>query len=215
MMNSCLFIGRIASDINIRKTNGYAIATFTIAISRDKPKDKIKEGEAVADFPRITCFGKIAENVFKYSCKGKLIGVTCRVQTGNYKDKTGNTVYTTDFIAGKVDFLEWNDSTKDKVSDKEMSETNHKELGNTIQQTQQNAIPTMNTNNNVIPQQSAIPAAAQNNNAIPTAIQNNNAIPTVNSDNPPFGEQKFEEQPTFEYEGPIVDMDDEIFSECY
>ena len=82
-----------------------AVCTFTVAI--DRPVKK--EGEKQADFPRVICFGKQAENCERFLAKGRLVGVQGRIQTGSYKDKDGRTVYTTDVVADRVEFLEWGD----------------------------------------------------------------------------------------------------------
>jgi len=76
-----------------------------------------KDKEKKTDFPNITVFGKQAENVEKYLVKGRLVGVQGRLQTGSYKHKDGHTVYTTDVVADRVQFLEWGD--KDKKPDAE------------------------------------------------------------------------------------------------
>ena len=52
-------------------------------------------------------FGKQAENCEKYLQKGRLVAVQGRIQTGSYKNKDGQTVYTTDVVADRVEFLEW------------------------------------------------------------------------------------------------------------
>lgn len=101
-MNSVILIGRVAQDIEVRYTAGQmAVATFTVAVDRPV-KDKKKQ----ADFPRVTVFGKLAENCERYTRKGLRIGIQGRLQTGSYK-KDGHTVYTTDVIAERVEFLEW------------------------------------------------------------------------------------------------------------
>ena len=38
-----------------------------------------------------------------------MVCVQGRIQTGSYQDKDGKTVYTTDVIADRVEFLEWGD----------------------------------------------------------------------------------------------------------
>ena len=78
-----------------------AVATFSIAIDRVQRAGKEKQ----TDFPRITVFGKQAENCEKYLTKGRLVGVQGRLQTGSYKNKDGATVYTTDVVADRVEFL--------------------------------------------------------------------------------------------------------------
>lgn len=104
-MNSVVLIGRLVRDPEVRYTPGtqMAVATFTLAIDRPTGQGKEKQ----TDFPRITCFGKQAENCERFLAKGRLVGVQGRIQTGSYKNKDGATVYTTDVAANNVEFLEW------------------------------------------------------------------------------------------------------------
>lgn len=103
-MNSVQLIGRLTRDPELRYTAGTqtAVTTFTLAIDRYAKQGEEKK----ADFPKIVVFGKTAENCEKYLKKGMLAGVEGRLQTGSYKNKNGDTVYTTDVIADKVEFLE-------------------------------------------------------------------------------------------------------------
>ena len=81
--------------------NNMAITRFTVAVNRFSRK----EGGQDADFIRITAFDKQAELVEKYLHKGSKVGVEGRIQTGSY-EKDGKTVYTTDVIANRVEFLD-------------------------------------------------------------------------------------------------------------
>ena len=106
-MNSVVLIGRLTRDPEIRYTAGtqMAVATFTVAI--DRP---VRAGaEKQTDFPRVTVFGKQAENCESFLAKGRLVGIQGRIQTGSYTNKDGATVYTTDVVADRVEFLEWGD----------------------------------------------------------------------------------------------------------
>lgn len=103
-MNSVNLIGRLTRDPEVRYTNDQmAIANFTLAIDRPPRKDSTKE----TDFPRVTVFGRMAENCQRFLTKGRLVGVEGRLQTGSYINKNGDKVYTTDVIASRVEFLEW------------------------------------------------------------------------------------------------------------
>lgn len=103
-MNSVTLIGRLTKDPETRYTAGQmAVCNFTIAIDRPTKQGEEKK----TDFPRITVFGKQAENCEKYLKKGRLVGIQGRLATGSYQDKNGNTVYTTDVNADRVEFLEW------------------------------------------------------------------------------------------------------------
>ena len=76
-------------------------------------------GEKQTDFPRVTVFGKQAENCERFLAKGRLVGVQGRIQTGSYTNKDGATVYTTDVVADRVEFLEWGDKPAGKMTEEE------------------------------------------------------------------------------------------------
>ena len=98
-MNSVQLIGRLTKDPEIRYTTGSqtALVNFVLAVNRP--------GKEQADFPRIKIFGRVAEIVNQYCYKGQKIAVEGRIETGSYEGKNG-TVYTTDIVANKVEFLE-------------------------------------------------------------------------------------------------------------
>lgn len=106
-MNSVFLIGRLTRDPEVRyiASSQTAVATFTVAVDRPVYQGEEKK----ADFPRITVFGKQAENCEKYLAKGRLVAIEGRLQTGSYQNKDGVTVYTTDVIASRVQFLQWGD----------------------------------------------------------------------------------------------------------
>jgi len=108
-MNSVALIGRLTRDPEVRygAQSQTAIARFTIAVDRQRGRD----GDQTADFISITCFGKTAELVEKYIGKGRLVGITGRIQTGSY-EKDGRKVYTTDVIADRVEFLDRGDRSE-------------------------------------------------------------------------------------------------------
>ena len=106
-MNSVNIIGRLTKDPEVRYTQDQtAVATFTVAINRGKDKNGEDRG---ADFPRVVAYGRTAENCERYLAKGRLVGIQGRIQTGSYTNKDGATVYTTDVVADRVEFLEWGD----------------------------------------------------------------------------------------------------------
>lgn len=101
-------IGRLTKDPEVRyiSKSQMAVAAFTVAINRGKDKHGNDRG---ADYIPVTAFGRQAENCERYLAKGRLVGVQGRIQTGSYTNKDGATVYTTDVVADRVEFLEWGD----------------------------------------------------------------------------------------------------------
>ena len=97
-MNKCIFIGRLTKDPEVRQTQtGKKVARYTIAV------DRIGEG---ADFIPCVAWEKSAEFAEKYLSKGMKIAIEAHCQTGNYKDKDGKTIYTTDFMVDRHEFCE-------------------------------------------------------------------------------------------------------------
>ena len=102
-MNSVVLIGRLTRDPELSYTPNTqtAVCRFTIAV--DRPR---RQGEDQgADFIRITVWGRQAETCDRYLSKGRQVAVLGRIQTGSYKNREGVTVYTTDIVADRVEFL--------------------------------------------------------------------------------------------------------------
>ena len=104
-MNKVIEIGRLVKDPDVRYSQGASstcVARYTLAVDR-----KFKqEGQPTADFINCIAFGKLGEFAEKYLRKGIKIAVTGRIQTGSYKNKDGNTVYTTDVVVEEQEFCE-------------------------------------------------------------------------------------------------------------
>lgn len=112
-MNQVVLLGRLTKDPEIRYTSGtqMAVATFTIAVDRPTKAGEEKK----ADFPRITVFGKQAENCERFTCKGKRVSILGRLQTGSYTSD-GVTHYTTDVVADRVEFIDWKEKDGDSAN---------------------------------------------------------------------------------------------------
>lgn len=116
-MNTTQLIGRLTKDPETKYTGEtqMAITNFTLAIDRQYTKGKEKE----TDFIRCKAFGKTAELIDKYAGKGGRLGVTGRIQTGSYKDKEGRTVYTTEVIVDRPDFIDWRDESEERIQEED------------------------------------------------------------------------------------------------
>lgn len=104
-MNNVSLVGRLTRPIELHYTQGdnpLAMCNLNVAVDRKFKKD----GQPTADFINCKAFGKTAEFIEKYFDKGNRIGLTGSIQTGSYKNKDGNTVYTTDVIVDNVEFVE-------------------------------------------------------------------------------------------------------------
>lgn len=101
-MNTVVLIGRLTKDPEVRyiPQSETAVANFTLAVDRPLAKEK------TADFIKVVTFGKTAELCERFLTKGRMVGIQGRIQTGSFKDKNGETRYTTEVYADRVEFLE-------------------------------------------------------------------------------------------------------------
>ena len=100
-MNSVCLLGRITKDPELRYSTGenqVAVCSFTLAVDR-AGRDR------GTDFIRCIAFGKTAEVIGKYITKGRQMGIAGHIQTGSYENRDGQTVYTTDVIVDRMDFV--------------------------------------------------------------------------------------------------------------
>ena len=110
-MNKVILMGRLTRDPEVRYSQGerqMAIARYTLAVDR-RGRANTSNGEQTADFIQCVAFDRSAEFAEKYFHQGTKLVVTGRIQTGSYTNKDGATVYTTDVVADRVEFLEWGD----------------------------------------------------------------------------------------------------------
>lgn len=103
-MNKVNLLGRLTRDPEVRYSAGesnMATARFSLAVNR---KFKNAEGNYDADFINCVSFGKTAEFIEKYFTKGSMAAIAGRIQTGNYTNKDGVKVYTTDVVVEEIEF---------------------------------------------------------------------------------------------------------------
>ena len=94
-INQIVVAGRLAKDPEVRYTTGdnpIAVARYTVAVNR---------GEN-ADFLRCVSLSKQGKFVEKYLRKGSAVAVNGTIQTGQYTNKAGKTVYTTEIRSERV-----------------------------------------------------------------------------------------------------------------
>jgi len=104
-MNRVIFMGRLTRDPEVRYSSGessMAVARYTLAIDRAIKK----QGEQSADFINCVAFSKAAEFAEKYFRQGMRVLVSGRLQTGNYTNREGQKVYTTDVILDSQEFAD-------------------------------------------------------------------------------------------------------------
>lgn len=104
-MNVVVLMGRLTRNPEVRYSPGekaLAICRYTLAVDRQFKKD----GEQTADFINCISFGHAAEFAGKYLRQGSKIVISGRIQTGNYTNRDGAKVYTTEVVVDSQEFAE-------------------------------------------------------------------------------------------------------------
>ena len=98
-LNMVILQGNLCADPELRKTGkDMSVTNFRIATNENRG------GEEKAEFHKVVCWDKTADNVDKFCEKGKNVTVVGRLQTRTYEDNDGNTRYVTEVNANRVVF---------------------------------------------------------------------------------------------------------------
>ena len=117
-INQLFLVGRLVRTPEIKNTDGKLSCIITLAVKRNY---KNADGIFETDFITCSVWNIIAEKVCEYCQKGDLISVKARVQNNNYLDKEEKMVYSYEFIAEQVSFLQ-NSKNNDKEEDSDVKE---------------------------------------------------------------------------------------------
>ena len=119
-MNCVNLVGRLTRDpITGYTTSGMAVCKFTVAIDRKKRNE-----DKITDYINVTAFDKLAENCERFIGKGSLVGIQAYLASGHYENKHGETIYTLDVNANRVEFL---DKKKEQKTEEQHEEEQHEE----------------------------------------------------------------------------------------
>ena len=109
MLNHIVIMGRLARDLELRRTQtGTPVASFRLAVERDF-KDKAS-GERITDWIDVTAWSYTAEFVSKYFTKGRMAVVSGRLQMRDWTDKNGIKRTSAEIVA---DSVYWGDSRRE------------------------------------------------------------------------------------------------------
>lgn len=122
MLNSIILMGRATKTPEVRNEGN--IVNFDIAVDNIR---KESDGSQSTSFFKVTCFGKVAENVSKYVNQGSKIAVQGSIVQRSYVTKNGEKRSTYDVIADSVEFLDPKPKDDESVEptfdpDKELNE---------------------------------------------------------------------------------------------
>ena len=98
-MNTVSIIGRVANEIELRKTQAdKSVVSFTVAVDDGWGENKR------TNFFDVVAWNRTAEFVAKYFSKGQMIAVTGSLKTRTWEDKNGSNHKSTEIVAGQVYF---------------------------------------------------------------------------------------------------------------
>lgn len=96
--------GRLGFDPELRQTNrGTSVVNLSVANNRS-----VKGGEGrefVADWYKVTLFGREAEVIAEYAKKGSALAFNGRLQMERYEDRDGNPRSSVVLVANSFEFL--------------------------------------------------------------------------------------------------------------
>lgn len=146
MINNTTLVGRLTKTPELKQTNsGIAVTNFNLAVERNYTN---AQGERETDFIMCQSWRGTAEIISKLGVKGALVGITGNIQTRNYENNQGQTVYVTEVIVGNFQMLEpksVTDERRNKASNSNQDRGQANTQGNKQNSTQDN----FNSNNSM------------------------------------------------------------------
>lgn len=108
-MNVLTIAGNLTRDPESRQVGDKTVCNFTVAVNR---RQRDKDGNTVADFFRVSAWGKTGESCQKYLSKGRKVGVTGSVSVHAYIAQDGTAKGSLEVFAQDVEFLSSGNSSE-------------------------------------------------------------------------------------------------------
>ena len=193
MINNTTLVGRLTKNPELRYTgSGIAVVSFSLAVERNYTN---AQGERETDFINCVAWRGTAETLANFSVKGSLIGVTGNIQTRNYQNNEGRTVYVTEVVVDNFQMLE-----SKSVTDSRRAQSGG---GQQQQQTQQGG----NYSNKGYGNNNSSNSNSNNNYSINNQSQQSNNSNAGN--NNPFANIDFGNEDPFESNDDVTDISDD------
>lgn len=188
MINNTTLVGRLTKNPELRYTgSGIAVLSFSLAVERNFTN---AQGEREADFINCVAWRGTAETLANFAVKGSLVGITGSIQTRNYQNNEGRTVYITEVVVDNFQMLESKSVTDSR---RNQSGGGSSQQGNYSSNSYGNNSNNNNSNN-------------YSNNNQSQQSTNNNAKPS--NDNP-FANIDFGNDDPFETNDDVTDISDD------
>ena len=123
-MNKLTIIGNLTRDPELRTTSaGVSVCSFTVAVNR---RNRNQNGQAEADFFRVSAWRERGETCAKYLTKGKKVCVIGPVSVKTYQANDGTIKASLEVTADEVEFL----SSRDQENAPEIDQQSGYEKAN-------------------------------------------------------------------------------------
>ena len=199
MINNTTLVGRLTKNPELRYTgSGIAVVSITLAVERNYTN---AQGERETDFINCVAWRGTAETLANFSVKGSLIGVTGNIQTRNYQNNEGRTVYITEVVVDNFQMLE----------SKSVTDGRRAQSGGVQQQQQQQQQQNQqsgNYSNTGYGNQASSNSNSNNNYSKNNQSQQSNNSNTGNNNNP-FANIDFGNDDPFESNDDVTDISDD------
>lgn len=201
MINNTTLVGRLTKNPDLRYTgSGLAVVSFSLAVERNYTN---AQGERETDFINCQAWRGTAETIANFAVKGSLVGITGNIQTRNYQNNEGRTIYITEVIIDNFQMLEpknVTDQRRTQLGGGQNNNQNKNQQSNNKQQQQQNY---QNNNNQNIYQNNQ-----QNNNQSNTG--QNSGRSGQSSNQSPFNNNYSNNTDPFQNNGKVDISDDDL-----
>lgn len=145
MINNTTLIGRLTKSPELRYTgSGIAVLSFTLAVERNY---KNGQGERESDFIMCQAWRGTAEIISQFAVKGSLVAITGSIQTRNYQNNEGRTVYVTEVIVDEFQMLEPKSVTDNRRNQLNQQPNNQQDNNYSQNNQSQHSNNTTTTNN--------------------------------------------------------------------
>ena len=99
-VNKIILVGHLGADPETRHTqSGTTVSNIRVATSESYNDRTTGERVEKTEWHRVVCWDKLAEIVDQYLTKGRQVYIEGQIQTRQWKDRDGNTRYTTEVRA--------------------------------------------------------------------------------------------------------------------
>lgn len=101
-MNRVCFIGRITHDLVLKEMAETTIEVVNFTLAQDKKG----RNQDHAIFIRCVAWDKMARNLCQYCKQGSLVAIEGYLQSRQYQDQTGKTIYVVEVVCDMIQYLD-------------------------------------------------------------------------------------------------------------